>query len=285
MSKPQFHDVCGARLRGRPGVRCRRSPVPGRRRCKFHGGLSPSGPRNNPRRPDAKRPGPKPRDPELTKRRKAHARLLRGADPEMATTVQSFAAPLHGAAPKPAAAPPKPAPTPAPDLPPPWPRSGYAGSLDARCLEKQERGFVRDCNTRIDLETQLLQAADYKMPPGREANQVLTAFVRERQQHVEERLALFVQAEEMFRRDGDEASRMRLARLRWEAGAYLGRLAAAKTLLVLRLEERERRDYERAYTMTETLVGDLARRAELRALRPREQGERPSSIAPWLRRS
>src|SRR6516165_10537455 len=30
--------VCGAQLRGKPGLRCQQSPMAGRRRCRLHGG-------------------------------------------------------------------------------------------------------------------------------------------------------------------------------------------------------------------------------------------------------
>lgn len=35
--------ICGARLRGKPGRTCQRSPAPGRTRCKLHGGATPQG--------------------------------------------------------------------------------------------------------------------------------------------------------------------------------------------------------------------------------------------------
>ena len=35
--------LCGARLRGKPGQFCRKSPISGRNRCRLHGGTSPRG--------------------------------------------------------------------------------------------------------------------------------------------------------------------------------------------------------------------------------------------------
>ena len=41
---PAHGQVCGAAIRRKPGQHCRRPPVPGRKRCRLHGGLSPQGP-------------------------------------------------------------------------------------------------------------------------------------------------------------------------------------------------------------------------------------------------
>ena len=276
-----FRKLCGARLHGRPGQTCRQSPVPGRKRCKFHGGLSPRGPR--PRLPGQQKPGPKPRDPGSAERRKARAELMR-TRPDLARNIPILeGTPLV----KKSAPHDSPAldrqPGPPQDDRPPWPRNGYAGSLQSRDLEADERRFIRELAAPVDLEAKLMQATDYERVSCHQAEALLTAFVQGRQQYVGERLAVFADAEAMFRSDGAEDCRMRLERLRFEADAYLGRLAAAKLVLVLRLEERERRDHERAYAMTEAATGHLRDRAELRSSQPRQE-ERPRSIAPWLRR-
>jgi hypothetical protein len=165
----------------------------------------------------------------------------------------------------------------APHEPPSWPRDGYRGGNQARRLEKAEHDFIRALAAPVDLEAKLLQATDYRPPSAGEAEQVLTNLVQAAQQHVDERLAVFADAEATFRCDGVEACQMRLERLRFETDAYLGRLAAAKLMLVLRLEDRERRDYERAYAVSEATVGHLRDRAELRSAAP-WQGEQRHSI-------
>jgi hypothetical protein len=94
---------------------------------------------------------------------------------------------------------------------------------------------------------------------------------------VEERFAAFVEAEHQFRRDGESAITHRLGRLRLEIDAYIGRLNTAKTLVVLRAEDRER-----AYARTEAMIGHHARAIEARAASPPPQSG-PYSIARWLR--
>jgi hypothetical protein len=264
---------CAAKLRD--GRTCRRSPVPGRRTCIMHGG-SPTrqcGPR--PRRPDAKKAGRKPRDPAVTLRRKAHAKLL-STDPSLAVTVPRFATAALSA-------PPPAAPPVESSEAPPWPPDGYHGGDQARRLEKAERDFIRDLDKPVDLEAKLLQATDYTRPSYRTAEALLTNLVQAAQQYVEERLAVFAEAEATFRCDGAEACQARLERLRFESDAYIRRLADAKLMLVLRLEDRERRDFEHAHAMSEAAISHLRDRAELRSAAPRQE-ERPSSIAPWLRR-
>jgi hypothetical protein len=71
------------------------------------------------------------------------------------------------------------------------------------------------------------------------------------------------QAEAVFRPPGDGAAVA--AALHACAPRLTPILAAANRLLVLRLQERKRRDYERAYAVTEVLVGTHAVAAELSA--------------------
>jgi hypothetical protein len=271
-----FKKLCGARLHGRPGQRCRQSPVPGRKRCKFHGGMSPRGPR--PRLPGQQKPGPKPRDPAIAERRKARAELMRSR-PDLAAVIPIVVE--KGAPPgRVAAQPPSPPPS---DARPCWPPDGYVGGPNVRWLEKAERTLIRQLSApAINLEQALTNAAAGKLSRW-EVEQVLTAFVETMRRDVEEQAARLMEAEQGIRRDGAEAIAARCDRMRWEIDSYITRLNTAKTLVVLRAEDRERRDYERARAASEATVGRYIDRAALRADRPRPE-ERPHTIAPWLRR-
>jgi hypothetical protein len=214
--------------------------------------------------------------------------LLRGADvdlsaADLAAIIPIVAAPaVEPVLSKPAS--PKPAKTPTPplpDTPPPWPPDGYAGAAPTCELEKAERDFIISLAAPLDLERLLDRATNYaprSTLSARDIETALAAFVQEMRQFTEERFATFAQAEATFRSADADACSQRLARLRWEADAYLGRLATAKQVLVLRLQERERRDYERAYAAMNAAVGDLARRAELRSSLPPYEERGPRSI-------
>jgi hypothetical protein len=274
--------LCGARLRGKPGQRCRRSPVLGRTRCKFHGGYA-GRPRGSKTAADgARKPGPKPKyDPALAGRRKLRSRLLRGADADLAATI-----PIVEPAPVVPRATPRKSPqvqAQVPDAPPPWPADGYAGTVQARELEKAERNFITALAAPIDLDRLLDRATGYAPRSGlsaRDVDAALTAFCSHMRQFTDERLATFAQAEEMFRageavraqaRFADAgACQMRLARLRHEADDYLTRLAAAKTLLTLRMEASERAKIERAAAFTERAIGHHIEKAQAQA-----EGRRP----------
>jgi len=245
----------------------------------MHGGLA-TRMRLNPRRPDAKKPGPKPRDPAIAMRRKLHARLLR-TDPTMVAAVAPFAAPATAVG----ASPVKDAP--APHVRPPWPPNGYRGSDDARRLEAHERRFVRKLVAADDLEAQLARAAGYQplRLSHRELDAVLTSFVATMRTTVEAQFATFAAAEHELRRDGDDAIQVRLARLRFEIDAYIGGLTTAKTLLVLRAEQREQEEQRRAKEMSrQVMTAGLASGARRRG-GPVEREPRPLSIAPWQGRS
>ncbi len=228
------------------------------------------------------KPGPKPRDPAITLRRKARARLLR-IDPDMAVAVAPF---VEATRAERAVAPGPVESTHAPPVRPPWPSYGYVGGPNVRTLQKHEHQFIRELAAPVDLEAKLAQATGYAPVrlSCREIDHVLTAFVADMRATVEERLATFTEAERMFRRDGAEAIAARLDRLRWEADGYIDRLSTARILLVQRLEDRERQERERACAMTEAIIGARARVVESRAASapPRDSG--PHSIAPWATR-
>ena len=135
-----FRTVCGAKLRGKPSYYCQRPPLVSKTRCALHGGASPTGPRDAPRHLDARKPGLKPRDPLVAKRRKLRAHLLR-TDPDLATAVPPFAVPATRSS---RALAREAAQLPAPNARPPWPRNGYAGGPDVRALEKNERRLIRE---------------------------------------------------------------------------------------------------------------------------------------------
>jgi hypothetical protein len=98
--------------------------------------------------------------------------------------------------------------------------------------------------------------------------------------------AAFTQAEQTFRRDGEGACRIRLDRLRFQTDDYFTRLTTAKTLLVFRMEDRERQKHERAQAMNEAAFGHYLDRAEGEVhAAPAVDDWRLHSIAPWLRRS
>jgi len=282
-----FRRRCNAQLRGKPGQRCRRSPVAGKRRCALHGGIS-RGPSFN---PDRSKPGPKPRhDPMAAERRKLRSRLLRGGAANLSAADLAAIIPITSppsAAALSASLKPVKAPTPpVPAMPPPWPSNGYAGTAQARELERAERAFITELAAPLDLDRLLRRAIDRCTPAtpaspllAREVGAALAALVQVMQRHVEERLETFAQAEAMFRPDPD-ARNQRLARLRFEIDDYLRRLSAGTTVLVLRLEKSERQKRERARAASDAITGRYADLAAARAERQVADWQ-PHSIAPW----
>jgi hypothetical protein len=252
----RFHAICGAVLHGRPGQVCQRAPVKGGSKCPYHGGKS-SGPTS----PEGKA--------ALAARNRLRAaerrlRIARGGDPATGKPGPKPKA-AHSLSGGRGAPPAKDAA--APNARPPWPRNGYVGGPRVRELEASERRFVRELNAApVDLEAQLARAAGYEplRLSCRELEHVLIAFVATMRADVEDRLAAFVEAEHQVRRDGESAIAHRLDRLRFEIDAYIGRLNTAKTLVVLRAEERERQERERAYAVAVGVVAGRDQRAEER---------------------
>jgi hypothetical protein len=238
------------------------SPVRGR--CRLHSSLGgrPRGAKT--RRPDAKKPGPKPNPGKV--QREARAYLLR-TRPDLAAAIPSAPAPLESVPASNAL------PAPTPNTPPPWPRDGYRGSDAAGRLEKSAREFIRELATPINLETMLAQRGRLLSQLSRyETEQLLTVFVETMRREVEQRLDELAAAEAEFRRPDDiDATRQRLDRLRWEAGNYVERLKTERAILIVAAENRERQAQERAAAITERIVHGRDADARQRANRPREE--------------
>jgi len=140
---------------------------------------------------------------------------------------------------------------------PPWPADGYRGGNDARRLEARERGFIRELDAPLDLETLLLVRTSKPLSQlsSGDVTLALTTFVETMRREVGVELAYFARAEAAWRRPDDGAPiRARLARLRWEADAYIDRLETETILLVMRFEERERERHAKTMAVTEQVA-------------------------------
>jgi hypothetical protein len=246
--------ICEAKTRS--GTPCRRPTIPGKSRCALHGGHSagPVTPEGKARSEAAKLAG------AARWREKMRAKIVLGMAARFPSGRKSNTERERFAAAR------------APQVPE-WPRDGYAGSDDARRLEASEREFIRELAAPLDLEMQLLRTGRSLSRLSRyETEQLLTVFVETMRREVEHHLDELAAAEAEFRRPDDAgATAMRLARLRFEADAYLNRLGTERAILIVAAEDRERQAQARGADVSERIVHGRDLAAEQRANRPREE--------------
>ena len=100
-----------------------------------------------------------------------------------------------------------------------------------------------------------------------------------------------MEREAAFRRDGDDACRMRIERLSFEINEYFVKLAAQEAIAAVKAERRQAEEEKRqadelhrAMETTARIVNGRDVRAQARAAAPPLRQSGPYSIAPWARR-